>query len=110
VRTESGATLWWPYGEVRQTQGSYAGEQVRLERGGDLPEALLVADADFLASLHGISPEVAVPLRKMYCRVKYCSPSCPPGMRWARVSEASRRISGMSARKKISRPPVLYCS
>ncbi|MBI3104406.1 MAG: hypothetical protein HYY95_02265, partial [Candidatus Rokubacteria bacterium] len=29
VRTESGATLWWPYGEVRQTQGSYAGEQVR---------------------------------------------------------------------------------
>ena len=59
VSTESGATLWWPYGEVRQTQGSYAGEQVRLERGGDLPEALLVADADFLASLHGISPEVA---------------------------------------------------
>lgn len=58
VRAESGASLWWPYGEIRQTQGAYAGEQVRLERGADLPEALLVADADFLASLHEIAPEV----------------------------------------------------
>ena len=32
VTTERGATLWWPYEEIRQTQGFYSGEQVRLER------------------------------------------------------------------------------
>lgn len=59
VITEGGRTLWWPYGEIRQTQGAYEGEQVRLERGGDLPEAVLVGDALFLASLHAIAPELA---------------------------------------------------
>ncbi|MGH8058953.1 MAG: DUF7092 domain-containing protein, partial [Candidatus Entotheonellia bacterium] len=34
VSTDHGLTLWWPYAEIRQTQGFYAGEQVRLERGG----------------------------------------------------------------------------
>ena len=59
VITETGGTLWWPYGEIRQTQGFYEGEQVRLERGRDLTEALLVGDAGFLASLHAIAPEPA---------------------------------------------------
>ena len=44
VVREDGSTLWWPYDQIRQTQGSYAGEQVRLEKGGDLPEALVVTD------------------------------------------------------------------
>jgi predicted Zn-dependent protease len=56
IVTQAGARLWWPYREVRQTQGSYAGEPVRLERGGDLPEALLVADVGFLSALHRIAP------------------------------------------------------
>ncbi len=43
VTTDSGTTLWWPYEEIRQTQGFYAGEQVRLERGGETPEVLLVS-------------------------------------------------------------------
>ena len=51
------STLWWDYGEVRQTQGAYAGEQVRLERGAPFPEALLVDDAGFLAAIHAIAPE-----------------------------------------------------
>lgn len=49
-------TLWWDYDEVRQTQGDYAGEQVRLERGAPFPEALLVDDAGFLAAIHAIAP------------------------------------------------------
>jgi predicted Zn-dependent protease len=52
VTPASGATRVWPYHEVRQTQGFYAGEPVRLERGGDLPETLLIADAAFLEALH----------------------------------------------------------
>ncbi len=50
-------TLWWDYDEVRQTQGAYAGEQVRLERGDPFPEALLVDDAGFLAAIHTLAPE-----------------------------------------------------
>jgi len=58
VTTEAG-TLWWPYPEIRQTQGFYAGEVVRLERGGEIPEALLVSDAAFLTALHRVAPELA---------------------------------------------------
>lgn len=55
---ESGRTLFWPYRQVRQTQGFYAGEQVRLERGGELPEALLLADPAFLADLRRAGPDL----------------------------------------------------
>lgn len=50
------SALWWDYDEVRQTQGAYAGEQVRLERGAPFPEALLVDDAGFLVAIHAIAP------------------------------------------------------
>src|SRR3972149_7925254 len=56
VSIESGLTVLWPYDQIRQTQGFYAGEQVRLEKGGALAEALLVSDAAFLTSLHEVAP------------------------------------------------------
>jgi predicted Zn-dependent protease len=59
ITTESGLTAWWPYGEVRQTQGFYAGQEVRLERGGQLPEVLLIRDSAFLTNLHRVAPEPA---------------------------------------------------
>jgi len=55
ITPEGAATQFWPYGELRQTQGSYAGEEVRFERGGPLPEAFVVADPAFLADLREIS-------------------------------------------------------
>jgi predicted Zn-dependent protease len=55
--TETGTSLRWPYGEIRQTQGTYAGEQVRLERGGELSEALLVGDVAFLSALRQAAPD-----------------------------------------------------
>ena len=55
---ETGQTLSWPYKEIRQTQGFYAGEQIRLERGGETPEALLVLDETFLISLHRFAPKL----------------------------------------------------
>ena len=57
IMPAGGATRVWPYREIRQTQGFYAGEQVRLER-GELPETLLVADPAFLESLHEAAPHV----------------------------------------------------
>jgi predicted Zn-dependent protease len=53
---EDGARLWWSLREVRQTQGFYAGEQIRLERGRPLPETLLVDDPAFLRALRATAP------------------------------------------------------
>ena len=54
---ESGPDLWWPYEEIRQTQGFHSGEQVRLEKGDELPEAIVVDDDMFLAAIHQIAPD-----------------------------------------------------
>lgn len=54
---DGGARMLWPYREIRQTQGTYAGEQVRLERGGELSEALLVPDVAFLSALREAAPD-----------------------------------------------------
>src|SRR2546429_9095670 len=56
IALESGATLWWPFAEVRQTQGFYAGQQIRLERGAPLAAVLLVDDVRFLAARHPAAP------------------------------------------------------
>jgi predicted Zn-dependent protease len=56
---ETGRTFRWPLAEVRQTQGFYEGEQVRLERGGDLAETLLVGDLAFLSALRSAAPQAA---------------------------------------------------
>ena len=58
VSLDDGARLWWPLREIRQTQGSYAGEQVRLERGEPFPEILLVDDPGFLTALHQTAPSI----------------------------------------------------
>ncbi|MBM4297064.1 MAG: M48 family metallopeptidase, partial [Deltaproteobacteria bacterium] len=59
ITLDDGALLDWPYAEIKQTQGAYAGEQVRLERGGEFAEALLIQDSDFLATLHRVAPNRA---------------------------------------------------
>ncbi len=59
IALEGGATSLWPYKEIRQSQGFYAGEQVRLERGGEIPEAILIPDVAFLSSLQRVAPELA---------------------------------------------------
>ena len=51
-----GTRLWWPLRDVRQTQGFYAGEQIRLERGAPFPEILLIDDPAFLGALHATAP------------------------------------------------------
>ncbi len=59
ITTESGKTLLWAYEDLRLTQGFYAGEQVRIEHGGPIPEVLLVADAAFLSGLYQLVPRLA---------------------------------------------------
>ena len=57
--TETGRTFRWPLAGVRQTQGFYEGEQVRLEHGGKISDALLIADVAFLTALRAAAPDVA---------------------------------------------------
>lgn len=59
VIAKTGAVLSWPYQEIRQTQGFYKNEPVRLERGGAIPEVLLIDDDEFLTSLHRLAPKSA---------------------------------------------------
>jgi predicted Zn-dependent protease len=56
IATDDGATHHWPFAEVRQTQGAYAGEPVRLERGGDVAESLIVDDVALLTALREAAP------------------------------------------------------
>jgi Zn-dependent protease with chaperone function len=58
ILTERGPMLLWRYADVRRTQGLYAGEQVRLEHGGPMPEVLLVSDAAFLTALQTLLPRL----------------------------------------------------
>ena len=54
VHPEGGVPVFWRHSEIRQTQGFYEGEEVRLERGRGLAETLVVRDPDFLTSLAAI--------------------------------------------------------
>ena len=60
ISPAGGASRLWPYRELRQTQGFYAGEEVRIERGDPLPETLLVANSAFLESLHEVAPQLGL--------------------------------------------------
>ncbi len=60
--TSTGKTFRWPYADIRQTQGFYRDEQVRLERGGQLSEALTITDHAFLSALKKDAPELTVHL------------------------------------------------
>jgi Zn-dependent protease with chaperone function len=50
-------TLFWPLEEIRQSKNFYGEEQIRLERGGDTPEVLLVSSSLFLKRMNEVSPK-----------------------------------------------------
>jgi len=60
IRTETGESFRWSFHEIRQTQGSYPGEPVRLERGRELTEAIVIPDAAFLTELHRRIPDLGL--------------------------------------------------
>jgi Zn-dependent protease with chaperone function len=54
---EKGKTLSWPWKEIRQPKNFYGGDQIRLERGGDTPEVLLVPGSLLVKKWKYISPD-----------------------------------------------------
>jgi beta-barrel assembly-enhancing protease len=59
ITTKTGTVFLWPYQEIKQTQGFYRDEPVQLERGGKIPEILLIKEHEFLTSLHHFMPKSA---------------------------------------------------
>jgi len=57
IMLENGDTISWPLKEIRQPKNFFGDEQIRLERGGDTPEVLLVPGSLFLRKLKNISPD-----------------------------------------------------
>jgi predicted Zn-dependent protease len=51
ILTNDAVLRRWTFAEIRQTQGRYAGEPVRLERGGAGAEVLIIDNPHFLSSV-----------------------------------------------------------
>lgn len=66
IRRADGTTMLWPLSLVRQTQGGYSTEQVRLEFGSDPAEALLVNDPTFVAEIRAASPAAKRAVRRQW--------------------------------------------
>lgn len=54
-----GSTKQWPYDQIRQTQGTYHGEPVRLEFGPEPAEAVVISTPALLSDIHGAAPAIA---------------------------------------------------
>ena len=65
-----GARLSWPYSEIRQNRDFSDPGQIRLEKGGTIPETLVVPRETFLIALGKIFPERRLPFRDFAPRSK----------------------------------------
>lgn len=66
IRRADGSTMLWPLSLVRQTQGGYSTEQIRIEFGDDPAEALLVNDPAFAAEIRAASPVAKRAVRRQW--------------------------------------------
>lgn len=64
LATEDGRVRFWPFEELRQTQGAFAHEPVRFERGDEAPEAVVVDDHAFLLAVYAAAPRLRSRFRR----------------------------------------------
>ena len=58
IEKGDGTKLWWTYGELCLTRGSQPGDPIRLERGREIAEALVVEETGFLQAVEQVAPRV----------------------------------------------------
>lgn len=56
ITTAGGGRAFWPFSEIRQKPGHDDTEPVRLERGGEFPEVLVISNPDFMGALRRFAP------------------------------------------------------
>lgn len=59
IAMPDGSSKQWPYGQIRQTQGTYSGEPVRLEFGPEPAEAVVISTPALLTEIHTAAPGIA---------------------------------------------------
>ena len=59
IMMPDGSTKQWPYEQIRQTQGTYNGEPVRLEFGPEPAEAVVISTPALLSEIHKAAPVIA---------------------------------------------------
>ncbi|GAB1723975.1 MAG: M48 family metalloprotease [Nitrospira sp. CR1.1] len=59
IAMSDGSMKQWPYDQIRQTQGTYRGEPVRLEFGPEPAEAVVIASRALLTEIHTAAPTLA---------------------------------------------------
>lgn len=64
IFTEDGRVRFWPFEELRQTQGAGAHEPVRFEHGDEAPDAVVIHDPAFLPALYAVAPALRPRLRR----------------------------------------------
>ncbi len=64
IQTENNGGFFWPYEEIRQAHPFHGDPQIRLERGGETPEILLVAGTSFLRAIRLAEPKQARKFRR----------------------------------------------
>jgi predicted Zn-dependent protease len=78
ILTSGGEIKQWPYGQIRQTQGIYNGEPVRLEFGPEPAEAVVISSPALLTNIHKAAPAIAQHLhnpswRRARARWTFCA-------------------------------------
>jgi predicted Zn-dependent protease len=64
IQTEKCGGFFWPYREIRQADRFQGDQQIRLERGGETPEILLVPGSSFLMALRWADRKQAMRFRR----------------------------------------------
>ena len=63
--------FWWDLSEINQTNDIYADKEVKLEKGDDIPEILIIKDVSFIKSLKQISPDFQTKFQTSASRSKW---------------------------------------
>lgn len=59
IAREGGESFVWPFEEIRRVAPLHRGERLRLERGGEFPESVVVGEDGLLEALHAMAPVAA---------------------------------------------------
>jgi len=63
--------FWWDLSEINQTNDIYADKEVKLEKGDDIPEILIIKDVSFIKLLKQISPDFQTKFQTSASRSKW---------------------------------------